>query len=101
MLLPLNGAGKVRTNQKVLIQINDFPYMEYGLVEGKVESISSVPEDKTWTLGIQIPNQLKTSYNKELTFKNGMTGQAEIITDDIRLIERFFNPLKSMIKNGK
>ncbi len=96
--LPLSGAGKVKPNQKVLIRLSDFPYMEYGLVEGKVENISPVPDDKTWALIIEMPNGLKTTYNKELNFKNGMTGEAEIITEDVRLIERFFNPIKALIK---
>ena len=27
-----------------------------------------------------------------------MTGEAEIITEDIRLLERFFNPIRALIK---
>lgn len=96
--LPLTGAGKVKPNQKVLIRLSDFPYMEYGIVEGKVENISSVPDEKTWALVIKMPNGLKTTYNKKLIFKNGMTGEAEIITEDIRLLERFFNPIRALIK---
>ncbi len=96
--LPLDGAGKVKVNQKVLIRLNDYPYMEYGLVEAKVENISSVSEDKSWALQVKMPKELKTTYKKELSFKSGMTGQAEIITDDIRLIERFINPIKAVLK---
>ena len=96
--LPLEGAGKVKTNQKVLIRLNDYPYMEYGMVEAIVENISSVSEDKSWTLEVKLPNKLSTNYKKELDYKNGMTGQAEIITEDIHLIERFFNPIKAVLK---
>ena len=45
-----------------------------------------------------MPKELKTTYKKELSFKSGMTGQAEIITEDIRLIERFVNPIKAVLK---
>ena len=72
--------------------------MEYGLLEGSVENISSVSEDKSWALQVKMPNELTTTYKKELNFKNGMTGQSEIITEDIRLIERFINPIKAVLK---
>ncbi len=98
LLLPLSGAGKVKPNQKVLIRLSDFPYMEYGLVEGVVATVSPVPDDKSWVLLIKMPNGLHTNYHKTLGFKSGMTGQAEIITEDIRLLERFFNPIKALIK---
>jgi len=37
---------------------------------------------------------------KQLKFSQKMTGTAEIITDDIRLLERFLNPLKSIWKKN-
>jgi len=36
-----------------------------------------------------------TSYKREIPFKHEMLGQADIITEDLRLIERFFYQLKS------
>ena len=35
-----------------------------------------------------------TSYNKEIAFKQEMIGSEEIITEDLRLIERFLISLK-------
>ena len=43
---------------------------------------------------------LAKHYGKTLKFSQEMTGTAEIITDDIRLLERFFNPLKSIWKKS-
>lgn len=97
--LPVQGAGKVKPNQKVLIKLNDYPSTEYGVIEGKIASVSPIPEDKAWTLEIELPSNLKTTYNKKLPLKNGMIGQAEIITQEMRLIERFFNPLKDIFHN--
>ena len=49
---------------------------------------------------IEIPDTLISNYGKELKFSQEMAGTAEIITDDIRLLERFFNPIKSIWKKS-
>ena len=59
--LPLTGAGKVKPNQKVLIRLSDFPYMEYGIVEGKVENISSVPDEKNLGIGNKNAKRFKNN----------------------------------------
>jgi HlyD family secretion protein len=41
-----------------------------------------------------------TNYHKELQFVQEMSGTAEIITEDLRLIERFINPIKALIKKN-
>ena len=37
---------------------------------------------------------MTTTYKKTLTFIPEMTGQAEIITEDLRIIERIFSQFK-------
>lgn len=97
--LPLRGAGKVKAGQRVNIRFDNFPYMEYGMVKGMVKSISLVPSNDNYVAEITIPQDLKTNYNLTLSFTQEMKGDAEIITDDLRLIQRFFNPVKSLLKD--
>ena len=96
--LPLRGAGKVRPGQMVNIRFDNFPYMEYGMVRGKVKSISLVPSNDNYIAEIDVPQELITNYNLKLSFSQEMKGDAEIVTDDLRLIQRFFNPIKSLLK---
>ena len=42
---------------------------------------------------------METSYNKSIFFKQEMIGSADIITEDLRLIERFFSQFKSVFNN--
>ena len=49
-------------------------------------------------LEVEFPENLKTNYGKELTFSQEMTGSAEVITEDLRLLDRFLNPIKAVIK---
>ena len=91
MQVPSTNSGKIAQGQKVLIKLDNFRYQEYGIVEGKVQNISLTPDEKgNYYVDIILPNGLKTSYNKQLPFDKELKGNAEIVTQDLRLIERFF-----------
>jgi HlyD family secretion protein len=97
--LPLKGAGKVAIGQKVNIRFDNFPYMEFGFLQGTVQSISLMPNNENYVVEVELPQEMKTNYGIQLKFSQEMKGTAEIITEDLRLIERFFNPFKSVIKH--
>jgi len=100
VLLPLRGAGKVKAGQKVIVRIDKYPYMEYGSLQGKVERISMVSDQEFYSVEISFPNGLRTTYNKELVFNQGMSGQAEIITEELSLLVRIVNPLRSILRRN-
>ena len=97
--LPLKGAGKVTIGQRVNIRFDNFPYMEYGFLNGTIKNISLMPNNENYVVEVELPQDMKTNYNIPLKFSQEMKGTAEIITEDLRLIERFFNPVKSMLKH--
>ena len=97
--LPIAGSGKVKTGQKVNISLDNYPYMEFGKLVGFIKSISLVPVDNTYIAEVEFPDGLKTTYGKSLVFGQEMHGSANVITEDIRLIERIFNPLRALVKN--
>lgn len=99
-LLPVQGAGKVKVGQRVNVRVNNFPDQEFGYLEGRVASISRIPTaEGFYVLSIDFPEGLETNYHKELPKTGEMKGVAEIITEDLRLIERFFMPIKKVIAN--
>jgi HlyD family secretion protein len=101
-MVPLAGAGKVEVGQRVNIKLDNYPYMEFGLLEGKVSNISMVPvaseKGGYYTAEIELTQKLVTNYKKELPFNQEMQGVAEIITKDRRLIERLIDPLVSIFR---
>ncbi len=97
--LPVKGAGKVAVGQKLNIRFENFPYMEYGYVRGSVRNISLMPNNETYVVEVDMPQDLKTNYGIQLKFSQEMKGSAEIITSDRRLIQRIFNPVKSLLKH--
>ena len=100
--VPIAGAGKVEVGQRVNIKLDNYPYMEYGLLEGRITNISMVPVSNEkggyYTAEIELINNLVTNYKKELPFNQEMQGNAEIITKDRRLIERLVEPLVSIFR---
>lgn len=99
-LLPVRGAGKVKVGQRINVRINNFPDQEFGYLIGKVNSISSVPTaEGFYVVEVDFPRGMETNYRRTLPISRQMQGMADIITDDLRLIERFFMPLKKILKD--
>jgi len=96
--LPIQGAGKVQTGQPVMIKFANYPFMEYGTVNGVIKQISLIPDEAHYVVEVELPNELITHYGEKLDFKPQMPGTAEIITEEIRLLERFFKPILSIFK---
>jgi len=94
--LPIAGSGKVKPGQIVNVRFLNFPDTEYGIVRSVVSNISVVPSGDSYTLEVIFPNELMTTYGKELPFYQEMHATAEIITEDLRLLERLFMPLKKV-----
>ncbi|MGY0039343.1 HlyD family secretion protein [Pedobacter sp. NJ-S-72] len=40
LILPAQGSGKIKVGQEVIVKLDNYPYMEYGSVTGRVNSIS-------------------------------------------------------------
>ena len=103
-MLPVARSGKVETGQKVNIRLDNFPENEYGILRGTVQNISLVPAQNGelvyYTVEISLSNQLITTYKKELPCIPNMQGQADIITEDISLLERFILPIKKILKES-
>lgn len=99
-LLPVQGAGKVKKGQRVNVRLNNFPDQEFGYLIGQVESISSVPTaDGVYVVEVSFPNGMQTNYEQTLPITQQVQGVADIITEDLRLMERFFMPVKKLLKN--
>ena len=99
--LPLSGAGKVKTGQAVNIKFANYPYLEFGMVKGRVKNISLVASNNEYSVIVDLPEGLKTGYGTVLDFNQDMQGVAEIITNDRRLLERIVLPLKAAFAKQK
>jgi HlyD family secretion protein len=93
--LPTEGAGKVKVGNQVNIQFDNYPHLQYGMVRGQVSNISQVPDDDFYTVEVELTDGLQTYYGNEITFSQNMQGNAEILTDKMRMLDRVLNPIRS------
>ena len=97
LILPTQNSGKVKVGQRVNIKLDNYPYTEYGMLNGIVKNISLVPNNSNYAVDVELVNGLTTSYNKTLTYKEEMSGTAEIITDNLSILDRIFMNLKKTV----
>lgn len=98
--ISVQGAGKMKVGQRVNVRLNNFPDQEFGYLIGYISSLSTIPNtDGFYIVDINFPDGMKTNYGKILPFTQQMVGNADVITDDIRFIERVLMPIKRIFKN--
>jgi len=97
--LPLHGSGKVRTGNRVNIRLSNYPYQQFGVLQGEVMHVAAIPAGDYFPVQIRLNNQLQTSYNIDLGHHVRLDGTAQIITEDINLFNRMMNPLRSLQRN--
>lgn len=96
---PALNSGKIKVGQKVNIRLANFPDREYGVLKGEIHNISLVPDkDGNLLIDVSFPNGLKTSYKKQIIFQQEMKGNAEIVTEDLRLLERILYQFKNIFE---
>ena len=99
--VPILNSGKIEIGQDVNIKLSGYPDNEYGVLKGKVQDISLIPNNEgLYLINVSLPINLITTYKKEIEFKQEMRGSAEIITEDLRLVERLFYQFKALFKQN-
>lgn len=98
--IPTTGSGKIKIGQRVNIKLDDYPYLEYGILTGYLKSISSMPDNGIYWATINIDKSTITSYKKKINTNGEHTGLAEIITDDLSLGARLLFPLRYLTQNN-
>jgi multidrug resistance efflux pump len=93
------NSGKIKIGQDVNIRLANYPDRQFGVIKGKVKSISLTPDKEgNLLIDISLSKGLTTSYKKEIRFQQEMSGNADIITEDLRLIERLLYQFRSILK---
>jgi len=94
---PTLNSGKIKINQNVNIRLLNYPDREFGIIKGRIKSISLTPDkENNLLIDVTLPNGLETSHHKKITFQQEMSGNADIITEDLRLIERLLYQFKDI-----
>ena len=101
MQMPVMGAGKVTEGQLVLVKIDDYPYLEFGMLKGTVSNISLVPDKQYYAVEVIFEKGLTTTTGQLLQLQGELNGQAEIITNKRSLMERILAPVFHLLNRSK
>lgn len=97
--LPKDGISKVRPGQPVQIRVDNYPFSEFGILEGRVVAIADIPNNNKYSVQVSFPNNLLSTYKIDFEFQQLMTGQADVITNKLSLWQRIYNQFKSVRYN--
>lgn len=98
-VLPVAQSGKVKLGAVARISLDAFPFQQYGVLRGAVQNISLLPQKEDYQLDIALNDKLFTSYKKRISFRQEMIGSANIITEDMTVIDRILNRFRDLLKN--
>ncbi|MDX1365624.1 MAG: HlyD family efflux transporter periplasmic adaptor subunit [Arenibacter latericius] len=90
--VPIRNSGKIRHGQRVIIKLDNYPYREWGALNGTVKTISEVPypgDNGGYDVLVEVED-LITTYGKTLVFKQEMQGNAKIVLAKVSLLKRVF-----------
>jgi multidrug resistance efflux pump len=83
--------SKLTEGQEVTIQLSGYPASEFGLVKGRLTSLSDIPTaDGTLFAQVILPEGLKTTHDKTIFYHPGMLATAQITIRNPRLLEKVF-----------
>ncbi|MFW9970382.1 MAG: hypothetical protein ACFFDF_09295 [Candidatus Odinarchaeota archaeon] len=93
-ILPPQGAGKVEKDQKIVIELEDYPPYEFGVITGTVGNKYYIPSDNYYIFNIDLTNGLLTSYGINIDSKQEIKGIGKIITNDVSILRKLILPIK-------
>ncbi|HPI07064.1 MAG TPA: HlyD family efflux transporter periplasmic adaptor subunit [Saprospiraceae bacterium] len=97
--VPVRASGNLKTGQSALIEIENYPAGQYGMLRGEVTDIALIPTEENYRVTIKLPSSLETTYKKELPKNQLMKANVSINTQDYSLLERLFQNLYDLAKN--
>lgn len=97
LFIPIQGSGRIKEGQRVLLKLDNFPYREFGQLDGIVLDLPGLPREEGLPVKIKLTNGLTTRSDKVLKLEQELRGEGAIITEDrsvfIRIFENVIKPL--------
>jgi HlyD family secretion protein len=103
--LPNQEAGFVKTGMPVQVKLDAYPYQDYGVVTGKVVSISpdAKPDERlgaVYRVEVALQRNYVSANHQTVRFKAGETAAADIIIRRRRIADILLDPIRQLQKGG-
>ncbi|MHA4894997.1 HlyD family secretion protein [Pedobacter sp. PWIIR3] len=90
------NIGKIRVGQQVHIKVRSYPFEEFGILTGKIQSINGFIVKDSYSAVVAISDGKNIS--RKMLLKNNMLADAEIITEDLSVFKRITRSLIKILK---
>ncbi|MBB6111192.1 HlyD family secretion protein [Mucilaginibacter lappiensis] len=98
MSIPQDNMGKIKEGQEVLVKLKSYPFEEYGMIRGRIGYIADVPyKDSIFVSRVDFKIRSASDMKKPIHLKQGMTADAEIITQDATILQRLGRSVTKLI----
>jgi hypothetical protein len=88
--IPQKYYSKISKGMLVQIQIESYPFSEFGVVKSKIDSISVFANESGFTGYIFLPKTSITTQNKIVEFLSGVRAECIVITRNGNLFDRIY-----------
>jgi HlyD family secretion protein len=99
--IPQYNMGKIKKGARTLVKMHSYPYEQYGIIRGRLTYISDVAfRDSVFVAKVSFEHFENKDPDRKIVLKNGMQADAEIITEESSLLQRFFRNITKMLNSG-
>lgn len=99
--IPQYNMGKVKLGQRTLVKLRSYPFEEYGMINGKISYITDVAlKDSVFIAKIDFTHFEQKNKQNKIVLKTGMMADAEIITKESSLLQRFLYNITKMLNSN-
>lgn len=99
--IPQYNMGNVQLGQKTLVKMRSYPFEQYGVIHGRLNYISDVAiKDSVFIAKVSFEEFENKHPKHKIVLKNGMQADAEIITEESSLLERFLRSIIKVLNNS-
>ncbi|MES2416614.1 MAG: HlyD family efflux transporter periplasmic adaptor subunit [Bacteroidota bacterium] len=99
--IPQYNMGKIKKGEKTLVKLRSYPFEQYGIIRGTLSYVSDVAyRDSVFIAKVSFNHFENKDPNRKIILKNGMQADAEIITEESALLQRFFRNVTKMLNGG-
>lgn len=104
-LLPNREAGFVKTGMPVQVKLDAYPYQDYGIISGKVTSVSpdAKPDQQAgpvYRVEVALDRNYVRANHQTIQFKAGQTASADITIRQRRIADILLDPIRQLQKGG-
>ena len=96
------SAARVRSTLGSLcfIRLENYPSEQCGFLKGRIAVISPVPLGAHYAVEVALLDGLVTTFGQRLPYQQEMQGQAEIVIEDLRVIDRIVYQFRRLLRDG-